>query len=524
MRVQQHLLPTVLSAAAAVSAQNYSTPPLAPETFSDPAAACQQFQSQWSNQTFFPNTNSSMYEQLNEDFFTSQAWLGPACIFAPSSAEQMSYAVKSLKELNTPFAIRGGGHMPINDTSNIDSSGVLISSSGLSQLVLSEDKSTLEVGPGNRWAAVYKHLEPHQLTIVGGRMGVVGVPGFLLGGGISFFSNEFGWASANIAQFDCVLANGDIVSATADNDYADLFWALRGGGNSFALVTGFHLKTIPLPAVALGETAYSSEVTSEQFLDAVHDFAHGANDPKAAITPIVRAGHGAMTPSYHCMLFHRSDTTDAPSLANFTSVMPVNSTTFKVRPSFYNWTLDSDRGFEQVHGMRNRFYVLSLHVNREAMQIIHDMWFDALARDLSDVANLIMGVAFMPMVPSYFAASMTDGGDPMGVDPSDGPYLWIEQSFMWSDPADDDRIAAFLETVNPQIKAAVDAAVGEDVWHKYLYLNDADYDQPVFEGYPKANVMMMQMVREKYDPERVFTDLMPGGWKVDRAFSGQAEA
>lgn len=136
------------------------------------------------------------------DFFTAQSWLGPACVFAPSSAEQMSYAVKALKELNTPFAIRGGGHMPINDTANIDSSGVLISSSGLSQLKLSDDKSTLEVGPGNRWAAVYKHLEPHQLTIVGGRMGVVGVPGFILGGGISFFSNEFGWASANIAQFD----------------------------------------------------------------------------------------------------------------------------------------------------------------------------------------------------------------------------------------------------------------------------------------------------------------------------------
>lgn len=92
--------------------------------------------------------------------------------------------------------------MPINDSANIDSSGVLISSSGLSQLKLSDDKSTIEVGPGNRWSAVYKALEPHQLTVVGGRMGVVGVPGFLLGGGISFFSNELGWSSSNIAQFD----------------------------------------------------------------------------------------------------------------------------------------------------------------------------------------------------------------------------------------------------------------------------------------------------------------------------------
>ncbi|KAK7729097.1 hypothetical protein SLS57_002329 [Botryosphaeria dothidea] len=439
----------------------------------------------------------------------------------------MSYAVKALKELNTPFAIRGGGHMPINDTANIDSSGVLISSSGLSQLKLSDDKSTLEVGPGNRWAAVYKHLEPHQLTIVGGRMGVVGVPGFILGGGISFFSNEFGWASANIAQFDCVLANGDIVSVTADNDYADLFWALRGGGNSFALVTGFHLRTIPLPAVALGETAYSDEVTSEQFLDAVYNFAldGGANDPRAAITPIARWGHGQTTPSYHSMLFYRGDTTTPAALHNFTSVLPANSSTFSVRPSFYNWTLDSDRGYaEATHGLRNQFHIIAIKADRQAMQIIHDMWFEAVERELSDVSSFFTGVAFMPMVPSYFAASMKNGGDPMGVAPSDGPFIWIEESFMWKDPADDARMANFLDVVNANITAALTEQVGEDSQHKYLYLNDADYNQPVFEGYPKGNVMMMKMIREKYDPERVFTDLMPGGWKVDRAFTGQYEA
>lgn len=324
-----------------------------------------------------------------------------------------------------------------------------------------------------------------------------------------------------------MLANGDIVSATADNDYADLFWALRGGGNSFALVTGFHLQTIPLPAVALGETAYSDEVTSEQFLDAVYNFAldGGANDPRAAITPIARWGHGQTTPSYHSMLFYRGDTTTPAALHNFTSVLPANSSTFSVRPSFYNWTLDSDRGYaEATHGLRNQFHIIAIKADRQAMQIIHDMWFEAVERELSDVSSFFTGVAFMPMVPSYFAASMKNGGDPMGVAPSDGPFIWIEESFMWKDPADDARMATFLDVVNANITAALTEQVGEDSQHKYLYLNDADYNQPVFEGYPKGNVMMMKMIREKYDPERVFTDLMPGGWKVDRAFTGQYEA
>lgn len=112
----------------------------------------------------------------------------------------MGDAVKILKEANSPFAIRGGGHMPIANAANINSSGVLLSSFGLTQLSLSDDQSTVNVGPGNRWSNIYDYLEPNGLTVVGGRLGHVGVPGYILGGGVSYFSNEFGWASANVAS------------------------------------------------------------------------------------------------------------------------------------------------------------------------------------------------------------------------------------------------------------------------------------------------------------------------------------
>lgn len=114
----------------------------------------------------------------------------------------MAYAVQTLVASGTTFALQGGGHMPIAGSANIDASGVLLSSAGLDQLVLSEDQSTVSVGPGNHWVDVYDYLEPSGKTVVGGRMGVVGVPGFLLGGGISFFSYEYGWASANVASFE----------------------------------------------------------------------------------------------------------------------------------------------------------------------------------------------------------------------------------------------------------------------------------------------------------------------------------
>lgn len=83
----------------------------------------------------------------------------------------MSSSSKILTEANTTFAIRGGGHMPISNAANIETPGVLLASISMSQLKLSDDQSTIEVGTGNKWSQVYQFLAPYQLTVVGGRAG-----------------------------------------------------------------------------------------------------------------------------------------------------------------------------------------------------------------------------------------------------------------------------------------------------------------------------------------------------------------
>lgn len=92
--------------------------------------------------------------------------------------------------------------MPIEGAANINSSGILLSPVNLTGIELSTDQSSVSIRPGEDWASVYNFLEPYGLSVVGSRVGVVGVTGFLLGGGMSFFSNEFGWASANINAYE----------------------------------------------------------------------------------------------------------------------------------------------------------------------------------------------------------------------------------------------------------------------------------------------------------------------------------
>jgi FAD/FMN-containing dehydrogenase len=101
-------------------------------------------------------------------------------------------------------------------------------------------------------------------------MAPVGVPGLILGGGISHFSNKRGWACDNVASFQLVTASGIAINVSPTS-YADLYWALRGGGNNFGIVTNFKLVTFPLGQMWGGQRIYTED-KFPAILDALHHF------------------------------------------------------------------------------------------------------------------------------------------------------------------------------------------------------------------------------------------------------------
>jgi hypothetical protein len=106
------------------------------------------------------------------------------------------------------------------------------------------DTNTVSILPGSRWGPVFQALEPYGIGVAGGRQNPVGVAGFLLGGGNSFMNNAYGWGCDTVKNFEVVLADGQVVSANADEN-RDLWIALKGGSGNFGLVTRFDLKGIP---------------------------------------------------------------------------------------------------------------------------------------------------------------------------------------------------------------------------------------------------------------------------------------
>lgn len=117
-----------------------------------------------------------------ESLRSQTCWLTPGCVVTPNDAKDLSITMKVLTALKTKFAVRSGGHIYEPGFSGVDRDGVLIALQNLNQLKLSADTKTLTVGPGNRWDGVYKFVEDHGVSVVGGRQPMVGVGGFLLGG------------------------------------------------------------------------------------------------------------------------------------------------------------------------------------------------------------------------------------------------------------------------------------------------------------------------------------------------------
>uniref|UniRef100_A0A0W0F5G4 FAD linked oxidase N-terminal domain-containing protein n=1 Tax=Moniliophthora roreri TaxID=221103 RepID=A0A0W0F5G4_MONRR len=138
------------------------------------AACCDTLQQQLPGKVFLPN--SPEYQEQQSSYYPALASQhSPACRVTPTSAQDVSTTLQTLKAGECQFAVRSGGHMQYNNSNNIDMVG-------MNALDISADKKVIGVGPGNRWGAVYDALAPDDLVIVGGRSNTVGVGGYLLGG------------------------------------------------------------------------------------------------------------------------------------------------------------------------------------------------------------------------------------------------------------------------------------------------------------------------------------------------------
>jgi FAD/FMN-containing dehydrogenase len=185
----------------------------------------------------------------------------PACIVRCAGVADVVAAVRFARDNDLEIAVRGGGHN-VAGTAVCDD-GVVIDLSGMRAVWVDFAGRTAWVQGGALWGDVDHETQAHGLATTGGIVSHTGVAGLTLGGGIGFLMRKHGLAVDNLLAAEVVTAEGSIVRASAD-EHPDLFWALRGGGGNFGVVTSFRFALHPLgPTVLAGPVFWAADETTD---------------------------------------------------------------------------------------------------------------------------------------------------------------------------------------------------------------------------------------------------------------------
>jgi len=165
----------------------------------------------------------------------------PGIVLRPRSTAEVADALAyARRHPGLPMGVRSGGH-GISGRSTNDG-GIVIDLAALDAIeVLDEATRRVRVGPGARWKQVAAALEPHGWALSSGDYGGVGVGGLATAGGIGFLGREHGLTIDHLRAVEMVLADGSVVRAS-DTEHPDLFWAVRGAGANFGIVTAFEFE------------------------------------------------------------------------------------------------------------------------------------------------------------------------------------------------------------------------------------------------------------------------------------------
>lgn len=187
---------------------------------------------------------------------TSYAQKGsPAIVLRPKNAADVVTAIRFARNNALMISVRSGGHSIAGHSTN--DGGLVIDLSGIHAIeIINKEKNIARIGAGATWKNVAAALQEHGLALSSGDSTSVGVGGLALGGGIGWMVRKYGLTIDRMIAAEIVTADGKVLRASSDEN-TDLFWAIRGGGGNFGIVTYFEFAAIPVRQVYSGMIIYS---------------------------------------------------------------------------------------------------------------------------------------------------------------------------------------------------------------------------------------------------------------------------
>ncbi|KAJ5698965.1 FAD-binding type 2 [Penicillium macrosclerotiorum] len=441
------------------------------------------------------------FSERNNTVWSLNCQLTPGVIVVPRTSEDVGKVLALCRGLDVKFSVRGGGHLQNPGfTSNED--GVVISMKNFKAVTVSEDQSKAEIGAGLTWLEVYRELEPHGVAVTGGRVPSVGVPGLLLGGGLSFQKGKYGLSCNGVVEYEIVLADSTIVKANA-NENKDLFWALRGGGSNFGIVTKFTMTTVSNKVWAEGRVFAPTE--NNKLFEALMRFHQDAEKDtnaslifnsvqEATLLVFIYAEHADKRPAVF----------DAFEGVDFVAQMvPGNNyTIFQIVNGFESVTATEPKN----HDMRTMSSLPDLEVYNAASECRYQQ-----EEVIKDIPGAKITFTLQPISSNAIRTTNAGAGSPLGITAK--AHQWFLLMTEWTNQEDE---ATVRDAARKIIDAAEVVAKKNGTFLDFKYANYSSRDQDPQSTYGDTNLAKLKDVARKVDPSGVFQNLQHGGWLVSR--------
>ena len=414
----------------------------------------------------------------------------PGLIVRCTSTADVVAAVTAARENGLLPSVRCGGHSVSGKA--MSDGGLTIDLSGMREVSVDPAAMLVHAGGGCLLGDVDAATAPHGLIVPAGIMSETGVAGLALGGGIGWFSRKHGLTCDQFVSLEVVLASGDVVEASADS-HPDLFWALKGGGGNFGVVTRFTFRAQRFgPMIRIGASLYEPEDAA----DALRHY--------AAIVPTLPRNVG-----WHAALKH-----DMPAL----KFVPAELTGRRLLMMFSMWLDDADdpAGIEMIERLgavgKPCLQASTVLPFAAGMQKVIDVEFEdghryytkeAHVADLTPEAIDIL-VEFWKTMPMEGEVEIIGLGGAIGdVDEDAAAFsnrqylLWLNFAMRWDGQDHDadyiDRTRAAVRDLEPWIGSGV-------------YVNMLNFDEMhrVVEAYGPEKYARLGRVKAQYDPDNLF--------------------
>jgi FAD/FMN-containing dehydrogenase len=403
----------------------------------------------------------------------------PALIVRCRTTGDVVAALEFARSVGLEVSVRGGGHNVAGRA--VTDSGVMVSLADMKDVAVDPARATVTAQGGVSWGELNTATSAHGLAVTGGVISTTGIAGLTLGGGLGWLMAKHGLAADNLLAVELVTAAGEVLDVDAVS-HPDLFWALRGGGGNFGVVTSFTYRLHPVGMVTGGLIAHPIEAAPELlrfYRDAVAD----VSDDLTVFAGLVHAPDGSGAKLAALVVCDAGDPDAAErELAPFTAFgSPLMTQVGPLPYPVINTLLDD--GFPD--GALN-------------------YWLSSFTRGLPD-ALIDTAVERFAAVPSpmsailleHFHGAVTRLGPSETAVPHREPGWNLLLASVWTDPADTDaNIRWTRETF-----AGLGPHLASRRWLNYL--GDDQGDDAVRAAYG-PNYDRLRDIKRRYDPDNVF--------------------